>query len=1475
MQTYRIVYNDNGREIGRTPLTVPSETHRGRCLICNPSDGIGSAGAAAAARAAAAAARAAAAAADGGGAPAESRAQSLVVSQSSSQEAGGVAARNDGGRGAAGGRASGTGGRDAAAAPPPPPLARGVPGVPVAAAQQRRHQRRQQRRQQRQEIVVPAPAAAAAAAAPEAAAPEATTPTQGEGANHDSSPPTPPARKQVGGASTAEAGGPTTGTTTAAASSPPQEQPSSHDDEEDQDKSKNNDGDDDDRKMPATSTRQRNDLGGTRRSEAHSSHKKRDAFNGGSDVQKPNSAVTEEKRSQKEPPIQNEGSAAAQAHVAADSNSSIADMAKALAESQLKPRRKNSSALTSPTSGKSVGGGSGQNAAAAAKRRGDAELKRGPLVPPRMAATASVAGKSPTSRSAASAASAAAVAANPSCGDGEPAAFTTNGSRIIVLDDHCIPGRKRESPKIYPDVDQTGAAAANIAARASETVSALQVAPLCPSKKVVSYSLKKDSASKSDPRLPTKASRRGGDADAGVAPSSVSAPDKVVSVGKSGRPSSPSPATPRAKAPAAAAPEATTAEASKSKAKGGLSRDLDTVQNPYLGKWIFCHQGECRTSRGNIVTMSPQGWVTIDDNSGRDDEKMMYTDCTLADPIDPKVLERFNEKTGCDLRLLPHLKHPYLNKRVFMVQGECKGEEGVIIGISEGMHGRVIIEAHEKDGKSAPLSDCRMIDPVDIDDLRDYCKKAGKYIEYIYPIVNDDGVDNGDVGVAPSSKSRTTRRTVRSSTRKGGKDKGDMKLVEGPKGSAGPKRTTKRKAKKTLESSAAERRNRSKVASRYPTRSSDTVDAATSMSTAPRVKAVVGDEASNAVQEEPVKKHRNTTPRVKAAGGDEASNAVQEEPVKKRRNTTPRVKAVVGDEASNAVQEEPVKKHRNTTPRVKAVIGDEASNAVQEEPVEKRRNTTPRVKAVIGDEASNAVQEEPVKKRRSTRKSSKPNGGPSPYATDPNAELNSTAIGGLSSRGRSSMRRATASTAKHQLLKKRRQEPDLIDVESSDKLDAEEEMAVDHDNANGESDDAKEPPNKCRKTSSKARESIRERNIKSAVHNASLAKNKARHKAQMTYLKSMHRTCTDATGGALIVKHGGVEAILAAMRALPTCLDVQSTACKTLVNIIYHNHRAYHHTNREIYPDVLRAMRSCINTKSIKHAQVNHYAIGVLQQLAIIEDLKHTIIASGCLDQVIMAMQSFRAYPWLQENGCLFLQDLTRHLQSHDDAITVLKSGALKCLLAVLRTYTGTEITETALGAIANSFFHEDAIPAKMKREVLIDMNLIDILATTVKSDSPKVVIRTCNVLNNIATEDLRINEAIIDADFIPETTEAMRRFHSNRQVQQLGSLFFGNLCYGNIETRAEMVKAEGGSAAIIDCLRTHVMHSGVMREALAALRNVAHPEKVNALTTVSYIVIAMDTHPEDRSVQEHGCMLLLQVSIINSFCVIGCCKPV
>jgi len=456
------------------------------------------------------------------------------------------------------------------------------------------------------------------------------------------------------------------------------------------------------------------------------------------------------------------------------------------------------------------------------------------------------------------------------------------------------------------------------------------------------------------------------------------------------------------------------------------------------------------------------------------------------------------------------------------------------------------------------------------------------------------------------------------------------------------------------------------------------------------------------------------------------------------------------------------------------------------------------------------------------------------------------------------------------LLKKRRQDPDLIDVESSDELDAEEEMAVDHDNNNGQSDEAKEPPNKCRKkTSSKARDAARERNIKSAVKTASLLQNKACHKAQMTYLKSMHRKCNDETGGALIVKHGGVEAILMAMRTLPASLDVQSTACETLVNVVYHDDRAYHRKKRKIYPDVLRAMRSCINAKSSKHAEVNHHAIGVLQQLAIIEDLKHIIIASGCLDQVIVAMQSFRAYPWLQENGCLFLQDLTRHLQSHEDAISVLNSGALKCLLAVLRNYTGAEITETALGAVANCFFHEDVIPAKVKREVLIDMNLIDILAATVKSDSPKVVIRTCNVLNNIATEDLRINQAIIDANFVPETTKAMRRFRSNRQVQQLGCLFFGNLCYGNIETRAEMVKAEGGSAAIIDCLRTHVMHSGVMREALAALRNVAHPETINALTTVSYIVIAMDTHAEDRSIQEHGCLVLLQVNIMSLFCII------
>eukprot|EP00562_Extubocellulus_spinifer_P019957 CAMPEP_0178599970 /NCGR_PEP_ID=MMETSP0697-20121206/33605_1 /TAXON_ID=265572 /ORGANISM="Extubocellulus spinifer, Strain CCMP396" /LENGTH=65 /DNA_ID=CAMNT_0020237931 /DNA_START=18 /DNA_END=212 /DNA_ORIENTATION=- len=38
MQTYTIIYNDRGREVGRTPITQPHEVHRGRCLICNPFD---------------------------------------------------------------------------------------------------------------------------------------------------------------------------------------------------------------------------------------------------------------------------------------------------------------------------------------------------------------------------------------------------------------------------------------------------------------------------------------------------------------------------------------------------------------------------------------------------------------------------------------------------------------------------------------------------------------------------------------------------------------------------------------------------------------------------------------------------------------------------------------------------------------------------------------------------------------------------------------------------------------------------------------------------------------------------------------------------------------------------------------------------------------------------------------------------------------------------------------------------------------------------------------------------------------------------------------------------------------------------------------------------------------------------------------------------------------------------------------------
>mmetsp|Transcript_27244 Transcript_27244/g.59102 ORF Transcript_27244/g.59102 Transcript_27244/m.59102 type:complete len:647 (+) Transcript_27244:1229-3169(+) len=381
--------------------------------------------------------------------------------------------------------------------------------------------------------------------------------------------------------------------------------------------------------------------------------------------------------------------------------------------------------------------------------------------------------------------------------------------------------------------------------------------------------------------------------------------------------------------------------------------------------------------------------------------------------------------------------------------------------------------------------------------------------------------------------------------------------------------------------------------------------------------------------------------------------------------------------------------------------------------------------------------------------------------------------------------------------------------------------------------------------------------IQQAIQVASLPVNKGDKEIQMKFLTCLSDLCQDYEQGRLIVKAGGVRAILAAMSTFSMCADVQTSGCAALINVVF-------------YAQDHLVCRTWISRRAIsamkvddKDADLHVQAVGVLQQLVAHDaELAHDLVQtrSGCLSQVVMSMKTFSSSRNVQDAACLFLQNLTSEL-SFRDAMSILESEALVCVVAVLRKYQReNDLLESAVGAIGNLFRHERTSD-ELKRKFMIADGFIDILLSLMASSSSKVVCGACVTVNNmcVSTEALGVNRAITDAGFISRTEEAMRRFPSDAELQKCCCMFLRTLSYGDVQTRGLKMAQDGASERVIYCLQKYVKNVSVLSEAMGALRNVAHPTSQSVPDTVSLILNAMVFHQNNEEVQEHGSELLLQ----------------
>lgn len=387
-----------------------------------------------------------------------------------------------------------------------------------------------------------------------------------------------------------------------------------------------------------------------------------------------------------------------------------------------------------------------------------------------------------------------------------------------------------------------------------------------------------------------------------------------------------------------------------------------------------------------------------------------------------------------------------------------------------------------------------------------------------------------------------------------------------------------------------------------------------------------------------------------------------------------------------------------------------------------------------------------------------------------------------------------------------------------------------------------------------------EQNICSAIDSASSGNvNSKKLAVQKRFVKFLRNKAKEKGPALLITRHSGVDSIVAAIRSFPTSLELLIDSFATLSDICYYNKGTYR-LDLEIYPDILKIMKRYSKAKASSNAKLHFHAICTMQHLGIKRSLKHKMIADGCVEQVVESMRLYKSNVDVQDAACLCIQDLAREPQSFEDVETVLNSGAVNCILAAMLRYkTNNKLIDGALAALANIHFDE-RIQDERKRKLLIDHGLLAILCKTIQSDDACIVFHTFNFLNNITTEALQIDEAIIEAGLITKTAEAMHRFRNDGRVLRCACLFLGNIGHGS-EGRPDQIARHGGSMAVIDCLMSFPYCSGVVQEALAALRNIGHPEEHKAVDTVSLVVAVMGFHKDDAVIHNHACCILLQVS--------------
>ena len=315
------------------------------------------------------------------------------------------------------------------------------------------------------------------------------------------------------------------------------------------------------------------------------------------------------------------------------------------------------------------------------------------------------------------------------------------------------------------------------------------------------------------------------------------------------------------------------------------------------------------------------------------------------------------------------------------------------------------------------------------------------------------------------------------------------------------------------------------------------------------------------------------------------------------------------------------------------------------------------------------------------------------------------------------------------------------------------------------------------------------------------------------------------------VDAGAIEAVVAAMQAHSSDGDVVFASCDTLVGILWTDYDLCVRAGRAgAVAAVVNALPAQVNER------VATLCLGTLNTL-LLRNTHNKVMADifGAIQIVVTSMRAHSHSGRLQTEGCVLLERMTSNA---DNSLT--GPGLIPFTKHIAFS---DRVSRTAKAVSAGGI---EAVVSAMYRH----------------AESCSMQTQACKALSSMTlnSADNRVRACGVDA--VEAVVNAMCKHEDDIHLLEAALSALVNLtlnCAGNQEDAGP---GSGAVEAIVAAMRTSVVHAGVQRYGLWALKILVGSDDHNCLDAscagaIPAVLAAMRVHTSNVDVQEYGCCVL------------------